>query len=75
MGQEIEMNDTWGLPQVDEALCTLCGLCIEACPCGAVEMGGSGPLFACPETDGCWCLCEEVCPNDAITCAFEIVLE
>jgi formate hydrogenlyase subunit 6/NADH:ubiquinone oxidoreductase subunit I len=81
----MEKNTTWALPQVDETRCTLCGLCVEACPCQAIELGEQGPVFACPEacpchgTDaevlGCSCLCEEVCPTGAITCAFEIVLE
>ena len=79
------MNGTWALPQVDETRCTLCGLCVEACPCHAVELGERGPIFSCPQAcpsigvcaegaDGYY-LCEEVCPTGAITCAFEIVLE
>ena len=79
------MSRTWTLPQVDETRCTLCGLCVEVCPCHAVELGEQGPLFSCPEVcpgigvcaegaDG-YHLCEEVCPTGAITCAFEIVLE
>lgn len=79
------MNRTWALPQVDETRCTLCGLCVEACPCHAVELGEERLIFACPEA--CLCLrtgdeafdcsrlCEEVCPTGAITCSFEIVLE
>ena len=68
------MNETWTLPQIDETRCTLCGLCVEACPCHAVKLGERGPVFTCPETIDCCCLCEEVCPTSAITCAFEIVL-
>jgi len=78
------MGRPWALPQVDEARCTLCGLCVEACPCHAVKLGERGPVFACPETClllltsteafDCRCLCEEVCPTGAIACAFEIVL-
>jgi len=81
----MEMNTTWTLPQVDKTRCTLCGLCVEACPCHAIELGEQGPVFACPEACphtatcdealGCSCLCEEVCPSGAISCAFEIVLE
>jgi hypothetical protein len=71
------------VPQVDETLCTLCGLCVEGCPCHSVGMGRAGPVFACPdecslaEDETCdeWCLCEELCPHAAIVCAFEIVLE
>lgn len=77
------MNTTWALPQVDETRCTLCGLCVEACPCHAVKLGERGPIFTCPETClplhtgteafDCRFLCEEVCPTGAIICAFEIV--
>jgi formate hydrogenlyase subunit 6/NADH:ubiquinone oxidoreductase subunit I len=79
------MNTMYALPQVDETRCTLCGLCVEACPCHAVKLGERGPVFTCPEacprTPGCaealdcCSLCEEVCPTGAISCAFEIVLE
>jgi formate hydrogenlyase subunit 6/NADH:ubiquinone oxidoreductase subunit I len=77
----------FALPQVDGNLCTLCGLCVEACPCGAVTLGETGPMFTCPKdicedsvcaegAEGCcFYLCEEVCPTRAITCAFEIVME
>lgn len=79
------MHKTWVMPQVDETRCTLCGLCVEACPCHAVKLGDQGPIFSCPEVcpnvpvcaqglGGC-CLCEEVCPTGAITYAFEIILE
>jgi formate hydrogenlyase subunit 6/NADH:ubiquinone oxidoreductase subunit I len=75
------MDTNWTKPQVDETLCNLCGLCVEVCPCHAVELGERGPIFDCPKeciiTEGLenCCLCEEVCPTGAITCAFEIVLE
>jgi len=76
------MDNSLALPQVDEAKCTLCGLCVEACPCHAVEMGPRGPIFTQPETcahcqacpEGC-CLCEEVCPAGAIAIPFDIVLD
>ena len=75
------MNEMWALPQVDETRCTLCGLCVEACLCHAVRLGERGPIFTCQEVChrscagacDCCCLCEEVCPTGAITCAFEIV--
>jgi len=82
---EMGMKTTQSLPQVDETLCTLCGLCAEACRCHAVKLGDQGPLFACPEASlgpdacpeasDCDCLCEEACPTGAISWAFEIVLE
>ena len=71
------------VPQVDESRCTLCGLCVDACPCHAIELGERGPVFSCPSTclghcawaegGGCCCVCEEVCPTHAITWEFEIV--
>ncbi len=76
------MNEAWALPQVDQDRCTLCGLCVEVCPCHAVELGERGAIFSCTEKcssiyacPGENPLCEEVCPTGAITCAFEIVLE
>ena len=71
----------WANPQVDKNLCNLCGLCVEACSCQAVKMEEQKLVFTCQEacrnnaTDDCdcWCVCEEVCPTGALTCAFEIV--
>ena len=70
------------LPQLDKQLCNRCGLCIDVCPCGSVELQEKSVLFTCPETCAsettttcdCGCLCEEVCPTGAISVAFEIVL-
>ena len=79
------MGEAPVLPQVDETRCTLCGLCVEACPCHAVELGERGPIFRCPEScpngepsSSCcarFCICEEVCPTHAVECPFEIVVE
>jgi ferredoxin len=79
------MDTTRALPQVDETRCTLCGLCVETCPCRSVELGERGPIFNCPESCpdhstcaaalGFFCLGEEVCPTGAISYPFEIVLE
>ncbi len=73
------MSEKRVLPQVDAGNCSLCGLCAEACACGAVSMSECGPVFACPEAEAdeaarpCTCLCEEVCPSGAIAVEFEIV--
>jgi len=73
-----------GRPQRDPAKCVLCGKCVGACPCRAIEMTEQGPVFHCPDecphvgvcvAGDCWCLCEEVCPEGAIECPFEIVFE
>jgi formate hydrogenlyase subunit 6/NADH:ubiquinone oxidoreductase subunit I len=68
-----------GRPTLEAELCTRCGLCVEACPCGSVEVDQSGLAFHCPEVCvhnercDCGCLCEEVCPTWAIQCTYEIV--
>ena len=79
------MSTRCPVPTVNEDLCTLCGLCVEACPCGAVTLGERGPVFKdhidadldcdCAGEVGAGCihLCEEVCPTGAITCEFSIV--
>jgi len=76
------MRDERTLPQVDESLCTLCGLCVEACGCKAVTLGERGPVFNCPDACGSWakgcsscCSCEDVCPTGAISLGFCIVTE
>ncbi len=71
------------IPQINQELCNLCGLCVEACSCHSVEMGDQGPVFRCADDDTvkcvdesrCHCLCEEVCPTGAIECSYEIVVE
>jgi MinD superfamily P-loop ATPase len=69
------------MPKLDEELCNRCGLCVQACPCGSVELDEESIIFSCPdvcatatEMCDCGCVCEEVCPTGAIAVAFEIVL-
>jgi formate hydrogenlyase subunit 6/NADH:ubiquinone oxidoreductase subunit I len=67
-----------GTPQVDQTLCTLCGLCVETCPCNAVQIKVADIVFTCH--DDCqgegedFYVCEEVCPTGAIACAFDIII-
>jgi ferredoxin len=72
------------LLELDRTLCTGCGLCAQACPCGAVLMGPEGPVFRCRETcphdADCVAIvhafhpCESTCPAGAIALSFEIVV-
>jgi len=79
------MDTARNVPQVNGALCTLCGACVEACPCHAIELTDEGPILHCPEvcahggtpcSSACegFCTCEDVCPTGAIECPFEIVV-
>jgi len=69
---KLPMKD-WALPEIDLTLCNRCGTCAAQCPTGAVEMGSAGPFIARP-ADCTYCTeCESMCPQQAITCAFEIV--
>ena len=65
--------DDWVLPEINMQRCDQCGICVEQCPTGAVEMGPRGPFFARP-ADCTYCaLCDAICPQRAITCTYEIV--
>lgn len=63
------------MPIIDAEKCRGCGLCVSVCACGALVIVGN--VVTIIETVDCgWCLqCEFVCPNGAITCPFEIVIE
>jgi MinD superfamily P-loop ATPase len=63
------------MPQIDPKKCNGCGLCIGVCYCQALVLVDN--VASLVETEQCsWCMeCETVCPNMAITCPFEIVLE
>ncbi len=63
------------MPQVDRQKCNGCGLCVGVCSCGALILVDNGVTVI--ETEECgWCAeCEAVCPTQAITCPFEIVIE
>jgi MinD superfamily P-loop ATPase len=68
------MSD-WALPEINLALCTRCGVCVEICPTSAVEMKESGPFVARPADCDYCTACEAVCAHGAITCTYEIVWE
>jgi ferredoxin len=52
-------------PVVDLNLCTACGICVDECPSGALDLGDTSVL-ARPEDCAECGACEDVCPNGAI---------
>ncbi len=63
------------MPEIDKEKCDLCGLCVQACECGAVVIQAGVVIVI--ETDACgWCtVCEAVCPTGALSCAYDINIE
>jgi len=63
------------MPIIDQLKCDGCGLCVSVCACGALVLVEK--TVQAREVDECrWCtLCELVCPNEAISCPFEIIIE
>ncbi len=72
------MGDSAWLPQIDQALCTGCGKCVETCPTGAlgqITLPDGQVKAALVRPDLCtYCtLCEDLCPVDAIALPFLIL--
>lgn len=64
------------MPVIDREKCQEgCSLCVSVCRCGALVVINN--MVTLIETEDClWCtLCEVVCPNEAISCPFEVVIE
>lgn len=63
------------IPIIDREKCQGCGLCVSVCSSGALILIDN--IANIVEVIECyWCtLCEAVCPNEAISCPFEIVIE
>lgn len=54
-----------GAPEVSDASCDGCGVCVNACPTGAVAI--SGRRVAVRQTNCIFCgLCQEACPRGAL---------
>jgi len=66
---EQENGIRFGL-QVNANFCDSCGLCIEACPDGALGFSGKTPVLM-RECQACGA-CEEICPNGALALEFAI---
>jgi MinD superfamily P-loop ATPase len=67
------------MPQIDYEKCDGCGICVTVCSCKALIIEDNIVKFKEPYVvHQCnrWCNnCELVCPNDAISCPFDIVIE
>jgi formate hydrogenlyase subunit 6/NADH:ubiquinone oxidoreductase subunit I len=60
-------------PQIDSALCNLCGRCIAECPTNAVQWVQGRPQIL-HARDCVYCgVCEDICPVGAVALVFEIV--
>jgi ferredoxin len=62
----------WKIPQLNKEKCVVCGICVDVCPQGVLEMQAQRVIFARPQ-DCTYCgTCEESCPHDAVACSYEI---
>ncbi len=59
--------------EIDQGRCSLCGRCVVVCERHVLVLRDEDMVIEQPQAcDGCGA-CQEVCPEDAIDCAFEIV--
>ncbi len=58
----------WGVPSIDEAVCTVCGRCVDICPSLCIRMKDGKPVVVTDGTFGCLACghCMAVCPSGAI---------
>lgn len=62
------------IPSINYERCKGCGLCVDYCPTGAVEMIAGKPAIM-REEDCAYCgICEDMCPNNAVSLSYEITL-
>lgn len=58
-------NQLTPLPVADPAVCTLCGICRDACPPRAISITKNALKVASGRCIRCWC-CRELCPQHAM---------
>jgi uncharacterized protein (DUF362 family)/Pyruvate/2-oxoacid:ferredoxin oxidoreductase delta subunit len=63
--QEMIHNRSVLRPQVDPALCTACGTCVDNCAVSALSMRDNLPVVDADTCITCFC-CQEMCPAKAI---------
>ncbi|MGI6374899.1 MAG: ATP-binding protein [Anaerolineae bacterium] len=62
------------VPEIDRELCNLCGRCISECPTSAARWVQGRPEIV-RALDCVYCgICEDVCPQGAVTLVFEIIM-
>jgi nitroreductase/NAD-dependent dihydropyrimidine dehydrogenase PreA subunit len=71
MGVMTSHGDAAGLPVIDRESCSVCGVCVEACPVGVLSKGPTG--IEVDNTVGFGCIacahCMMVCPSESIAVA------
>lgn len=67
-------NQLSPLPEADPGLCTLCGICRDACPPGAISINKNALKVSSGRCIRCWC-CRELCPHNALNIKQSMLLK